>query len=58
MKMKLQIQIAWIGAEYGKRGIRFANPLQLDFFPQLIQPATGEFYACPSYQYFLAMGTP
>ena len=54
MKMKLQIQIAWIGAEYGKRDIRFAKALQLDFFPQLVQPATDEVYAssCPKLSTF------
>ena len=34
--------------------LRFAKALQLDFFPLLVQPATGEAYAssCPSYQVF------
>lgn len=38
--------------------VRFAKALQLDFFPQLVQPATGEDYAVPrpSYQYSPAMG--
>ena len=37
---------------------RFAKALQLDFFPQLVQPATGARYASslPSYQLFPAMG--
>ena len=37
----------------------FAKPLQLDFFPLLVQPATGERYASPlpSYQHFSAMGS-
>ena len=40
--------------------LRFARTLQLDFFPLLVQPATGERYASPlpSYQHFSAMGTP
>ena len=39
--------------------VRFAKPLQLDFFPQFLQPATGERYASPlpSYQHFSAMGS-
>lgn len=36
--------------------VRFAKALQLDFFPLLVQPATGEFYARQSYQHFPAMG--
>ena len=38
--------------------LRFARALQLDFFPLLVQPATGERYASPlpSYQHFSAMG--
>ena len=38
--------------------LRFARALQLDFFPLLVQPATGECYASPlpSYQHFSAMG--
>ena len=38
--------------------VRFAKALQLDFFPQLVQPATGARYASslPSYQLFPAMG--
>lgn len=36
--------------------VRFAKALQLDFFPQLVQPATGEFYARPSYEHFSSMG--
>ena len=36
--------------------VRFAKALQLDFFPQLVQPATGEFYVRPSYQHFSTMG--
>ena len=28
--------------------LRFARALQLDFFPLLVQPATGERYASPS----------
>lgn len=37
--------------------VRFAKALQLDFFPQLVQPATGEVYASsgPSYLHALAM---
>ena len=37
---------------------RFAEALQLDFFPLLVQPATGERYAfhLPRYQHFSAMG--
>ena len=37
---------------------RFAKALQLDFFPLLVQPATGERYASSlsSYQHFSAMG--
>ena len=39
--------------------LRFARALQLDFFPLLVQPATGERYASPltSYQHFSAMGS-
>ena len=29
--------------------IRFAKALRLDFFPQLVQPATGERYASPTH---------
>ena len=38
---------------------RFAEALQLDFFPLLVQPATGERYASSlsSYQHFSAMGS-
>ena len=37
--------------------LRFARALQLDFFPLLVQPATGERYASPvtSYQHFSAI---
>ena len=35
--------------------LRFAKVLQLGFFPQLVRPATGEFYAHPSGQHFSAM---
>ena len=37
---------------------RFAKALQLDFFPQLVQPSTDARYAFqrPSYQHFPAMG--
>lgn len=35
---------------------RFARALRLDFFPQLVQPATGERYAHPSGQHFPSMG--
>ena len=39
--------------------LRFARALQLDFFPLLVQPATGERYVSPlpSYQHFSAMGS-
>lgn len=48
-----------MGMEHGKRCIRFAKALRLDFFPRLVQPATGERYASPlpSYQHFSAMGS-
>ena len=43
-----------MGMEHGKRCIRFARALQLNFFPQLVQPATGKAYvsSSPSYQVF------
>lgn len=38
--------------------LRFARALQLDFFPLLVQPATGERYApLQSCQHFSAMGS-
>ena len=35
-----------------------SDPIVFDFFPLLVQPATGECYASPlpSYQHFSAMG--
>lgn len=38
--------------------VHFAKALRLDFFPQFVQPATGEFYARTSYQHFSAIETP
>ena len=52
----MNLRIARMGMEHGKRYIRFARALRLDFFPQLVQPATGERYAHPSGQHFPSMG--
>lgn len=55
----MNLQIAKMGIEHGKRGVRFDRTLQLDFFPQIVQPLTGALYAFPhpSYQHFPAMGS-
>lgn len=55
----MNLRIARMGMEHGKRCIRFAKAFRLDFFPRLVQPATGERYASPipSYQHFSAMGS-
>ena len=37
----MNLRIARMGMEHGKRCIRFARALRLDFFPQLVRPATG-----------------
>lgn len=39
----MNLRIARMGTEHG-----FAKALQFDFFPQLVQPAIGEFYASHS----------
>lgn len=54
----MKLQIARMGIEQGKRGIRFAKTLQFDFFPQLVQPSTGELYVSrPCYQHSPEMKT-
>lgn len=37
----MNLRIARMDMEHGKRCIRFAKALRLDFFPQLVRPATG-----------------
>lgn len=46
---------AWRDQHHLRAAVRFAKVLQLGFFPQLVRPATGEFYAHSSGQHFSAM---